>query len=89
MRPRGLRPWLFLIGLAACGCASAARSVRSYPAPTADDLLGVLKSRQENLRGINAEARVTAEENNRTTLSLSRPVIVAYRTRPLYAVTKP
>ena len=60
MSARVLSEWLFLVTVAGCGCASAGHLVRGYPAPTTDDLLGALRSRQDNLRGINAEARATS-----------------------------
>jgi len=54
-------PWSIALGLiVASGCASARHYVRGYPTPTSDELLAALRSRHENLRGINAEARVTS-----------------------------
>jgi hypothetical protein len=51
---------LVVVTTAASGCAGPAQLARRYPAPTTDDLMGALRSRQESLRGINAEARVTS-----------------------------
>jgi hypothetical protein len=64
MSPRGFRQILLLaalaLPLAGCGCASTGHVVRSYPEPTADELLGALRSRQQGLGGINAETRATS-----------------------------
>jgi hypothetical protein len=44
----------------AAGCGATASAVRSYPAPSADELLAALKLRQQNVRGINAETKTTS-----------------------------
>jgi hypothetical protein len=51
---------LMLFGLCLAGCAASAPAQRSYPAPTADDLMAALRARQAAVRGLNLEARVTS-----------------------------
>jgi hypothetical protein len=51
--------------------------------------LAAAKVPREKGMPVSAEVRVDSKENNRTALSVDGPVILAYRTRPLYAVTKP
>jgi len=58
------RPISRLLGLAlalvAMGCAGTVHSVRTYPAPGAEELMAALKARQGAVRGINAETRATS-----------------------------
>jgi len=42
------------------GCARTTSAVRSYPAPTADELMAALKARQGAVRTLNAETRATS-----------------------------
>jgi hypothetical protein len=45
---------------AGASCARTTVAVRSYPAPTADDLMAALKARQGAVRTLNAETRATS-----------------------------
>jgi hypothetical protein len=60
MRWHVWRTWLLVVTAAASGCASTGQLARRYPTPTTDELTLALRSRQDSLRGINAEARVTS-----------------------------
>jgi hypothetical protein len=60
MKPHVLCAWLLVVAAAASGCASGGSFVRRYPAPTADRLMEMLRSRQASVRGINAETRTTS-----------------------------
>jgi len=48
------------VALFCLACASATRHVRSYPPPSAEELLQVVRARQAAVRGINAETRATS-----------------------------
>lgn len=50
--------YLLLAGLA--GCAGPSNGARAYPAPTADELLRVVRARQAAVTGINVETRATS-----------------------------
>jgi hypothetical protein len=50
----------FLLLSCLVGCATGASASRSYPAPTADELMAALRARQAAVRGLNLEARVTS-----------------------------
>ena len=51
---------LFALGSLLAGCASAKLLTRSYPAPTADELLAVVRARQAAVSAMNVEARATS-----------------------------
>jgi hypothetical protein len=51
---------LFALGSLGAGCASAKFLTRSYPAPTADELLAVVRARQAAGLAMNVEARATS-----------------------------
>lgn len=46
--------------LLAAGCAGTLKATRSYPAPTADELLQAVRDRQARVRSINVETRATS-----------------------------
>jgi len=46
--------------LLATGCASTAQIVRTYPAPSAEELLQAVHARQAAVRGMNVETRATS-----------------------------
>jgi hypothetical protein len=46
--------------LLAAGCAGTLKATRSYPAPTADELLQAVRDRQAKLHGMNVETRATS-----------------------------
>jgi hypothetical protein len=48
------------LALLAAGCAGSAQMVRSYPAPSAEELLQAVRARQAAVRGINVETRATS-----------------------------
>lgn len=62
LRCSGLERLRCHFGLLLClvGCATGAAAPRSYPAPTADELMAALRARQAAVRGLNMEARVTS-----------------------------
>jgi len=49
-----------LLAMFVTGCAGSAQMVRSYPAPTPDELLQAVRARQAAVRGINVETRATS-----------------------------
>lgn len=51
---------LILLALFSLGCAGTAQMVRSYPAPSTDELLQAVRARQAAVRGINVETRATS-----------------------------
>ena len=51
---------LILLASLATGCAGTAHMVRSYPAPSTDELLQAVRARQAAVRGINVETRATS-----------------------------
>ena len=51
---------LILLTLFNLGCAGTAQMVRSYPAPSAEELLQSVRARQAAVRGINVETRATS-----------------------------
>jgi len=61
IRPRA---WLALAGFAlwslATSCAGTRHATRSYPAPSADELLSAVRARQAAVSGMNVEARATS-----------------------------
>jgi len=59
IRPRHALLCLALVPLFAA-CAGAKHATRSYPAPTADELLAAVRARQAAVTGMNVEARATS-----------------------------
>jgi hypothetical protein len=51
---------LSVLGSLLLGCAGTRPAVRSYPAPTADELLAAVRARQAAVQGENLEARATS-----------------------------
>lgn len=49
-----------VLALLAFGCAGTSKTVRPYPAPSAQDLMAALKARQKSIQSINAETRTTS-----------------------------
>jgi hypothetical protein len=50
----------FFVAFMANGCGTVANQVRTYPAPSSDELMAALKVHQRDVRGINAETRATS-----------------------------
>jgi hypothetical protein len=46
--------------LLAAGCAGTLKATRSYPAPTADELMQAVRARQAKVRSMNVETRATS-----------------------------
>jgi hypothetical protein len=51
---------LILVCALGPGCAGGSRHVRTYPAPTAEELVQAVRARQAALSGLNLEARATS-----------------------------
>jgi hypothetical protein len=51
---------VIMLALLVTSCAGSAQLVRSYPAPSAEDLLQSVHARQAAVRGINVETRATS-----------------------------
>ena len=51
---------LFVMGLLLVSCASTGPAQRTYPVPTADELLAALRARQTAVRSLNLETRTTS-----------------------------
>jgi hypothetical protein len=51
---------LFMVWLILASCGGSANYIRSYPAPTAEELLRVVRARQAAVRGANVETRTTS-----------------------------
>ena len=54
------RALLSIVGLLLASCAATAPAQRSYPVPTADELLAALRARQAAVRSLNLETRTTS-----------------------------
>lgn len=59
---RGRGRFVAALSLAAlvAGCCGARVATRSYPAPSAEELLAAVRARQDAVRGLNVEARATS-----------------------------
>lgn len=51
---------LAVVALAATGCAGTRAATRGYAAPTTDELMAAVRSRQAEVAGMNVEARATS-----------------------------
>lgn len=52
--------WSLVAVSALAGCAAASKATRTYPAPSADELLQAVRDRQATLRSVNLETRATS-----------------------------
>jgi len=54
------RSLFFVVGFLIISCASTGPAQRTYPVPTADELLAALRARQTAVRSVNLETRTTS-----------------------------